>query len=85
MNTDRRPWLQGFLAIGQMLLLAILPKCPLCIAAALSACGLSAGIASALAPWLRPLALPLLAASLLLLTRSLRGRRSCCAGHGRTA
>lgn len=36
---------------------ALLPKCPLCIAAALSALGVGAAVSHGVAPWLRPLAI----------------------------
>lgn len=77
MIVDRRRRLQASLLVfGQALLYALMPKCPLCVAAALSICGLSA---STLAPWMRPLVLLLGAASLFLLARSFRQRRACCA------
>jgi hypothetical protein len=61
------------LALG--LALAFLPKCPLCVVAYLSLFGVGMAAASALAPWLGPLALGLVAASALVLARSLRHAR----------
>lgn len=46
-------------------MLTLLPKCPLCIAAYLTAFGLSASIAALLAPLLRPAAALVLVAALL--------------------
>ena len=46
--------------LGPGLVLALAPKCPLCLAAYLSAAGVSAGAAAAVAPWLRPVAIALL-------------------------
>ncbi len=43
--------------LGASLLVALLPKCPLCIAAYLTALGIGAGAAAAAAPWLRPAAI----------------------------
>ncbi len=46
------------------LLLVLAPKCPLCLAAYLSVLGVGAGMAAALAPWLRPAAAVLLVLAL---------------------
>ena len=46
--------------LGPGLLLALAPKCPLCLAAYLSVFGVGAGTAAAVAPWLRPIAITLL-------------------------
>jgi hypothetical protein len=73
---------------GAILLAALVPKCPLCIAAALSAWGL--GAAAALAPTLRPLLLALAALALAgaeVQRRRARIARSCtssCDGGGVT-
>jgi hypothetical protein len=42
-------------SIGTLVLAVLVPKCPLCVAAALSALGVGATAASALAPAVRPL------------------------------
>jgi hypothetical protein len=47
----------GAVAVGQALVLFMLPKCPLCVAAQLSLFGLSAGLSYALAPLVWPLGL----------------------------
>lgn len=52
-------------SVGGALLLVLAPKCPLCLAAYLTAAGLSFGGAAWVAPLLRPLTLALLAAALL--------------------
>ena len=44
-------------AIGALAAGALLPKCPLCIAAALSALGFGTAVGGALAPYVRPAAL----------------------------
>ncbi len=44
------------------LLLALAPKCPLCLAAYLSVLGVGAGAATLISPWLRPVAIALLLA-----------------------
>ena len=46
------------------LLLALAPKCPLCLAAYLSVLGVGAGAAQAIAPWIRPVAASLLVLAL---------------------
>jgi hypothetical protein len=76
--------------LGGAVCVALLPKCPLCLAALLSAAGLGAGGAYFLAPLLRPAALGLLGLSSLWLAwiagravgRRARGRLgsnlACC-------
>jgi hypothetical protein len=44
-------------SLAGVLLFALVPKCPLCVAAALAAVGVGAGAASAMAPVVRPLLL----------------------------
>ena len=44
----------GSASLGALVVVALLPKCPLCIAAWLGAIGVGAGLGSALAPALRP-------------------------------
>ena len=74
---------------GTLVLAALVPKCPLCVAAALSACGLGASAASAVAPAVRPVAFALVAVATITLVlfavRRIRahtrvsGAGSCCA------
>jgi len=77
--------------LGTALGALLVPKCPLCIAAALSLLGMNAVAASSAAPLIRPLAFAVSVAFLLFVLRSerrssmlrrLRGRkgnnRSCC-------
>ncbi len=69
---------------GAALLAVLLPKCPLCIAAYLSAAGLSAVAAQSAAPFVRPIAFTLLAGTLVALAfgvwrrRARRALPSCC-------
>ena len=79
--------------LGGALCVALLPKCPLCVAALLTAAGLGAGGAYFLAPLLRPAALGLSALAFLWLAwkarravgRRVRGRlepkSACCQGQ----
>jgi len=46
-------------SVGALVLAALVPKCPFCIAAALTALGMGAGVSSAVAPVVRPAALVL--------------------------
>jgi len=48
-------------SLGTVLLVALMPKCPLCVAAALTAIGLGTSLASGLSPFVRPLVFALLA------------------------
>lgn len=68
-------------ALASLLALALLPKCPLCLAALLSAVGLGVAVSA----WLAPLAQPLLLAGFvvaLVLGASARIRkRRACPGH----
>jgi hypothetical protein len=72
-------------SVGATLALVFLPKCPLCVAAYLTALGVSAGLASLAAPFVRPAAFLVASASLgalLIGLWRLRKRRqapSCCA------
>jgi hypothetical protein len=72
-------------SLGGLIALALLPKCPLCIAAYLTAFGLSASIAALLAPLLRPAAALVLVAALLaclfVLWRHRRAATTCEAPH----
>jgi hypothetical protein len=63
-----------------MLLAALIPKCPLCIAAALSALGVGASFSAWLSPALRPMGFALVAVTLLVFARGewrRRRRRAC--------
>jgi hypothetical protein len=78
MSIERR-WAAALLAL-EAAALVLLPKCPLCIAAALALWGVSAGAAWAVAPYLRLLALiavPLIAAAWIWRRRRPR-RATCC-------
>jgi len=76
-------------SIATAIAAALVPKCPLCIAAALSAFGLGAAAAHGVAPWLRPLAFALAASVAVSAAwaaqRRQRARRAdaagCCGGH----
>jgi hypothetical protein len=87
-NTPRR-WLGVASSLGSTALLALAPKCPLCVAAALSSLGLGGAAASFLGPLLRPLAVlfALVAVAALVVgeRRRLHARRaghSCCVRGG---
>jgi hypothetical protein len=79
-------------SLGTLLLVALMPKCPLCVAAALTAIGLGTSLAGGVAPFVRPLAIALVGVSVSFAVYvwypSLRrhrlkagapSRRSCCA------
>lgn len=66
----RRVARNAIASLGPGVLLALAPKCPLCVAAYLTASGLGAGAAAGAAPWLRPAAVGLL---VLLAVVTLRG------------
>jgi hypothetical protein len=59
--------------------LAVVPKCPLCIAAYLMSAGVGAEVATTAAPIVRVLAGVLLAAAAIALIVSRRRRAACCA------
>lgn len=67
-------------SLGAIALAALIPKCPLCVAAALSALGLGAAISASLAPVVRPLGLALAVVALVLAARGewRRRRRHSC-------
>jgi len=73
-------------SIGGLIALAVLPKCPLCVAAYLTALGLSASIAALLAPFLRLGALLVVVLALLAglfalwRTRERQAAPACCPG-----
>jgi hypothetical protein len=82
-------------SVGTIVLAALVPKCPLCVAAALSAWGLGASAASTVAPAVRPVAFALMAVATTALivfavrrmraeARSTAADRSCCHRHQRT-
>ncbi len=56
-TTQRGGAARALASFTSLLAAALVPKCPLCVAALLSALGLGAGSASLLAPWLRPFVL----------------------------
>jgi hypothetical protein len=83
-NTPRR-LLSVVTSVGSTALLALAPKCPLCVAAVLSSLGLGAAAASFFGPLLRPfsIAFALVAVTALVVgeRRRLQARRaahSCC-------
>lgn len=45
----------GAASLGSLAAMALLPKCPVCVAAWLAAFGVGGGIASTVAPFVRPL------------------------------
>jgi hypothetical protein len=68
-------------SLGAVLLAALIPKCPLCVAAALSALGVGAALGGAVAPLIRPIAF-LVAVVLTVaigVTERRRHKRRCCA------
>jgi hypothetical protein len=62
--------------LGSAILLALAPKCPLCVAAYLASIGFSAGAAVCLAPLLRPALAAFAAMGLLVLLWRISRRRS---------
>jgi hypothetical protein len=83
-------------SLGTIVLAALVPKCPLCVAAALSAFGVGASAASAVAPAMRPVALALVAVATIMLAffslTRMRGHTpvaeaagTCCARKAATA
>jgi hypothetical protein len=71
--------------VGSTVLVALAPKCPLCVAAVLSSLGLGAAAASLLGPLVRPLAIAFALGAVAALVagerRRLHARRSvhsCC-------
>jgi hypothetical protein len=73
-------------SFGTVALAVLAPKCPLCVAAALSALGLGTASAGCIAPFVRPAAFALAAAAVLALVwgEARRRRRAakapdCCA------
>lgn len=71
-------------SLGAILLAALIPKCPLCIAAALSAIGVGATLGSSLAPIVRPIGVTLAVVAVLVFAsgerrrRKQRGRAGAC-------
>lgn len=59
-------------SLGAALILALTPKCPLCVAAYLVSLGVSARAARSAAPWVQPLAWLLMLSALAALATSLR-------------
>lgn len=62
-------------SIAALAAAALLPKCPLCIAAALSTFGVGAAIGGALAPFARPFGIAVAIIALLALAWPARSRR----------
>ena len=91
MRSMLRRWLGVASSLGSTVLLALAPKCPLCVAAALSSLGVGAAAASFLGPLVRPLAIAFVlvaAAALVVGERRRRYERrstsSCCARGGKS-
>jgi len=73
-------------SIGAIVVAALIPKCPLCIAAALSAIGVGATLASSLAPIVRPIGIGLAVVALIVLGSGewrRRKQRACAGACGR--
>ncbi len=72
--------------VGTIAALVLAPKCPLCVAAWLSALGIGAAGAGLLAPWVRPVGFAVAAAGVVALAwaewRWLRERRRVQARRG---
>ena len=79
-------------SLGTIVVAALVPKCPLCVAAMLSALGVGSAAAGAIAPAVRPFVFTLAALAVVLLARlewrRLRGARKpkltiapCCGAH----
>jgi hypothetical protein len=78
----------GSASIGAIVVAALIPKCPLCVAAALSAIGVGATVGSSLAPIARPIGFALAAVALVasgIGEWRRRRRRACAVACGRTA
>ena len=75
------------MSIGTIAAALLLPKCPMCIAVALSAIGLGGSFGAAVAPLLRPVAIALGGLALLTLAwaevrrRRARASGDCCAAR----
>jgi hypothetical protein len=67
-------------SLGAIAVAALIPKCPLCIAAVLSALGVGAELSSSVAPIARPLAIVLAVIAVFLVARAEWRRRAptCC-------
>lgn len=83
-------------SVGTLVLAALVPKCPLCVAAALSAWGLGASAATVVAPAVRPVAFGLVAVATVTLvlfavriaranSRPAAAAGSCCSPKAATA
>lgn len=86
MKNSPQRWLRIATPLGSTALLALVPKCPLCVAAVLSSLGLGAAAASFVGPLLRPFAIAFALVAVVALAagerRRIRARRvahSCCA------
>jgi len=74
-------------SIGALVAAALLPKCPLCVAAVLSALGIGASVSASVAPALRPLGIAVAVLALVLFARGEWRRRrqqhACARACGR--
>lgn len=92
MKIRRTPELLGraVSSVGAALVAALVPKCPLCVAAYLTSFGLGAGASHSAAPFVRPFGFTVAGVAALALVlgvwRSRRRRaRGCCGHAGRLA
>ncbi len=71
---------KGGASLGALALAVLVPKCPICVAALLSAAGLATAGARAAAPYVRPAAFVLAAVVVVVAVWSerRRARRACC-------
>ena len=71
----------GGSSVGALMAALAVPKCPLCVAALLSAMGIGGALAEAVVPFLRPAAIAVSVVLAVVLAASLaarRARRSTC-------
>lgn len=71
---------RGVASIGTVAAAVLVPKCPMCVAAALSVVGVGASLGFSVAPFVRPLAFVVALATtvaFLWRERDLRRRRAC--------
>lgn len=73
---------RGAASLGAIVAAALIPKCPLCVAAALSAIGVGASLGAMLAPIVRPLGFALAVIALAAAARGewQRRKRLACGG-----
>lgn len=73
---------RGSLSLGTIVLAAVIPKCPICVAAALAAVGVGTSVGLSVAPIVRPIGVAVAIATLVFVVWSewqRRSRRSCVA------